>query len=615
MRRRLRRGPPPATRGAASRRGRRLARRRRRAARRRRAGRARAAATSGCATRDVADAGASSLDPAAASGGSCARRRALRRLIVAAGGCTAAQFALWIARVVADRTRRARRPPRSRLAARPGRCSCSRMVPLRCWTSWLQGCAGASTPAGCSSSGSWPARCGSSPTRSAIRARASCSAACSSRRPSSRWRSAADCWPCSRSIELVDGGRRPRGSAPAAGRTSRCSPALARAGRRARRGAITGGAQRWTAARLAMTHDLVERMVGHRTRLAQEPPRALARRRGPRRSSDYLSRSSGHGRDARRRSCWRWFRAAGSLLALVGLAPAFVSGRRQPRRSRSALGGVLLGALALRQKLSSGLAQLVGRGDRLEAGARRSSQAAAARAAALARSPMTRRATRRPARRPVARGARSWSSATATAASRCCAAARSRIAAGDRVLLEGPSGGGKSTLGLAARRPARARVRPAAARRPRPAHARARTAGGGASWPRRSSTRTTCSAGPSRSTCSWAAAGRRATPTSTRPRDLSRSSASATLLERMPAGLLQMVGESGWQLSHGERSRLFIARALLQGARRWWSSTRASPRSIPRPPHAPSMRAAARPDAAGHRPSLRPELRPPPPSR
>lgn len=38
------------------------------------------------------------------------------------------------------------------------------------------------------------------------------------------------------------------------------------------------------------------------------------------------------------------------------------------------------------------------------------------------------------------------------------------------------------------------------------------------------------------------------------------------VLDRMPAGLLQMVGESGWQLSHGERSRLFIARALLQGA-------------------------------------------------
>ena len=39
------------------------------------------------------------------------------------------------------------------------------------------------------------------------------------------------------------------------------------------------------------------------------------------------------------------------------------------------------------------------------------------------------------------------------------------------------------------------------------------------------------------------------------------------LLQRMPAGLLQMVGETGWQLSHGEQSRVFIARALLQKAR------------------------------------------------
>jgi ATP-binding cassette subfamily B protein len=38
------------------------------------------------------------------------------------------------------------------------------------------------------------------------------------------------------------------------------------------------------------------------------------------------------------------------------------------------------------------------------------------------------------------------------------------------------------------------------------------------------------------------------------------------LLTRMPAGMQQMVGESGWRLSHGERSRVFIARALLQNA-------------------------------------------------
>jgi ATP-binding cassette subfamily B protein len=38
------------------------------------------------------------------------------------------------------------------------------------------------------------------------------------------------------------------------------------------------------------------------------------------------------------------------------------------------------------------------------------------------------------------------------------------------------------------------------------------------------------------------------------------------LLARMPAGLDQMVGESGWQLSEGERSRVFLGRALLSGS-------------------------------------------------
>ena len=39
------------------------------------------------------------------------------------------------------------------------------------------------------------------------------------------------------------------------------------------------------------------------------------------------------------------------------------------------------------------------------------------------------------------------------------------------------------------------------------------------------------------------------------------------LIENMPAGMAQMVGEGGWRLSQGECARLFLARGVLQRAR------------------------------------------------
>ena len=39
------------------------------------------------------------------------------------------------------------------------------------------------------------------------------------------------------------------------------------------------------------------------------------------------------------------------------------------------------------------------------------------------------------------------------------------------------------------------------------------------------------------------------------------------LIEKMPAGMMQMVGEGGWRLSQGEQARLFLARGILQGSR------------------------------------------------
>jgi ATP-binding cassette subfamily B protein len=48
--------------------------------------------------------------------------------------------------------------------------------------------------------------------------------------------------------------------------------------------------------------------------------------------------------------------------------------------------------------------------------------------------------------------------------------------------------------------------------------------------------------------------------------DLCHALGLGPVIERMPAGIQQVVGETGWQLSHGERSRVFLARALLQRA-------------------------------------------------
>jgi ABC-type bacteriocin/lantibiotic exporter with double-glycine peptidase domain len=140
-----------------------------------------------------------------------------------------------------------------------------------------------------------------------------------------------------------------------------------------------------------------------------------------------------------------------------------------------------------------------------------------------------------------------------------------RLWPGDRLLLEGPSGGGKSTLAtllLGLRRPDSGlllldgldlhtlgaegwRRRVVAAPQFQDNHVFTGTVAFnllmGRGWP-------------------------------PRPEDLAQAEALCRalglgpLLDRMPAGLLQMVGETGWQLSQGERSRLYIARTLLQGA-------------------------------------------------
>jgi ATP-binding cassette subfamily B protein len=62
--------------------------------------------------------------------------------------------------------------------------------------------------------------------------------------------------------------------------------------------------------------------------------------------------------------------------------------------------------------------------------------------------------------------------------------------------------------------------------------------------------------------CDWPACAEDVTCAETLCRELGLGE----LIDQMPAGMSQQVGATGWQLSHGEKSRIFIARALLQNA-------------------------------------------------
>ena len=112
----------------------------------------------------------------------------------------------------------------------------------------------------------------------------------------------------------------------------------------------------WTSMRLDMTHDLVERMVGHRTTLAQEPPERRDREEDAS-LKDYLSTSAGLDRSvipflAGVPSGWL-------VVGLAGLAPAFVSGTATPAGLAISVGGVLLANRAF-SGIASGLASAAG---------------------------------------------------------------------------------------------------------------------------------------------------------------------------------------------------------------------------------------------------------------
>lgn len=309
----------------------------------------------------------------------------------------------------------------------------------------------------------------------------------------------------------------------------------------------------WTGLRLHMTHELVESMVGHRTRLAQLPPDRWHEGEDQALES-YLNSSKVL--DNSTAALLALVPRGWLVLALLGLAPAFVRGDASPARIAIAVGGMLLAYRALK-RCASGAWQVAGAAVAWE----RVSvlfHAAARKEVAGSLEPAT------AATRGVV-DARDLTFRYSEKTPQVLRGCSIRIAPGERVVLEGASGGGKSTLvsllaGL--REPGSGQVL---------IDGRGRQALGDNAWRRH------IAAAPqfhenhvlAETFAFNLMMGRHKTPS---PRDFPEAEAICRelglgeLIEQMPAGLLQMVGETGWQLSHGERSRLYIARALLQDA-------------------------------------------------
>lgn len=307
----------------------------------------------------------------------------------------------------------------------------------------------------------------------------------------------------------------------------------------------------WTAQRLDMTDQLVERMVGHRTRLAQEPP--------DRRAAEEDLALHGYAQASRALdtallpvvaalpALWIW-------LGLASLAPALVQGGT-PGALAISLGGLLFAHRAL-GSLSGALSAL-------------------ARAAVAWRqaAPLLQAANRSvPPGRYLDTLDTPASSALLEATGlhlqygerAVLQGAQLRLGPQDRVLLAGASGSGKSSLAallVGLRQPRAGLLLLQGLDRPT----------WGDQWHRRATEAPQFHDNHIFSgTLAFNLLMGREWPA--RPELLAEAEALChelglgPLLARMPAGLHQRVGATGWQLSHGERSRVFLARALLQRA-------------------------------------------------
>jgi ATP-binding cassette, subfamily B, bacterial len=314
----------------------------------------------------------------------------------------------------------------------------------------------------------------------------------------------------------------------------------------------------WTGTRLEMTNDVVERMVGHRTRLAQEPSSDWHTDED-RRLDGYVTRSA---RMDRADLALLAIPRAWLIIAVLGLAPSFLAIQNSSTILAVGLGAILLayGAFArLTSTFSYAASAVIGWKQF------KPLVAAATRPEEIGCVGMTAPALPKAPRSGALLTAHDLAFRFPDRAEPAIEGCSFEIRHGDRIHLSGASGSGKSTLvslltGL--RTPGSGvllldgldratlgadlwRQRVVAA----PQFHENHVFGGslafnvllGRGWPPR-------------------------TGDLELAEDVCRRLGLGDLLDRMPGGLFQLVGETGWQLSHGERSRMFIARALLQNA-------------------------------------------------
>jgi ATP-binding cassette subfamily B protein len=315
----------------------------------------------------------------------------------------------------------------------------------------------------------------------------------------------------------------------------------------------------WTTQRLDMTHEVVEQMIGHRTRLAQQQPERW-HEADDQSLPAYIELS--RRMDASAANLNLIVPRGWLLTGLLGVGPVFVFGHASTAALAVSIGGVLLAYRAF-TRLSAGLIALAGAVVAWQRASKLFNSAARPQLhpAVVWTTPRTAETESRGSVLEAHNLIYRYGDRTEAALRNCSL----RIQAGERLLMEGPSGGGKSTLGAVL----------TGLRDPNSGllllHGLDRRSIGVESWRRR------VVAAPTfrdnyvlTETFAFNLLMGRGWPASAR--DFAEAQAICTelgldpLLARMPSGLMQMVGETGWQLSHGEKSRLYMARALLQNA-------------------------------------------------